>query len=88
MMSRHYAYRQITRTTLRRPFRCLNRTSLRGRRRGPDDLSQALTAFGRALRAYRRLARLAPTSTPKSGLCSKSFLAVVLTAVCVRQGDC
>ena len=61
MMSRHYAYRQITRTTLRRPVRCRNRSSLRGRRRGPDDLSQALTAFGRAIRAQRRLARLAPS---------------------------
>jgi hypothetical protein len=61
MMSRHYAYRQITRTTLRRPVRCPNRSSLRGRRRGPDDLSQALAAFGRALRAHRRLARLAPS---------------------------
>jgi hypothetical protein len=61
MMSRHKAYRQITRTTLRRPFRCLSRTSLRGRRRGPDDLSQALTAFGRAIRAQRQLARLAPS---------------------------
>ena len=61
MMSRHYAYRQITRTTLRRPVRCRNRSLLRGRRRGPDDLSQALTAFGRAIRAHRQLARLAPS---------------------------
>ena len=59
-MSMHHAYRRITRSTLRRPVRCLNRSSFRGRRRGPDDLSQALTAFGRAIRAYRRLARLAP----------------------------
>ncbi len=59
-MSRHRTYRRITRTTLRSPFRCLNRSALRGRRRGPDDLSQALTAFGRAIRAHRRLARLAP----------------------------
>jgi len=61
MMSRHQTYRRITRSTLRRPFRCPNRSSLRGRRRGPDDLSQALTAFGRAIRAHRRLARLAPS---------------------------
>ena len=59
-MTMHHAYRQTTRTTLRSPVRCLNRSSFRGRRRGPDDLSQALTAFGRAIRAYRRLARLAP----------------------------
>ncbi len=59
-MSRHRTYRRITRTTLRSPFRCPNRFALRGRRRGPDDLSQALTAFGRAIRAHRRLARLAP----------------------------
>jgi hypothetical protein len=60
MMSRHHTFRRITRTTLRRPFRCQTRSSLRGRRRGPDDLAQALTAFGRAIRAHRRLARLAP----------------------------
>jgi hypothetical protein len=61
MMSRHHTYRRITRTTLRRPFRCPHRFALRGRRRGPDDLSQALSAFGRAIRAHRRLARLAPS---------------------------
>jgi hypothetical protein len=33
---------------------------LSGFKRGPDDLSQALTAFTRAIRAHRRLARLAP----------------------------
>jgi hypothetical protein len=54
------SHRQTRRTTLRRPFRGLNRSSLRGRRRGPDDLSQAFTAYGKALRAHRRLARLAP----------------------------
>jgi hypothetical protein len=32
---------------------------LPGHRRGPDDLSQALTAFRRAIRCHRRLARLA-----------------------------
>lgn len=31
-----------------------------GFRRGPDDLAQALTAFTRAIRCHRRLARLAP----------------------------
>lgn len=60
-MSRHKAYRRITRITLRSRSRCLNRSSLRGRRRGPDDLAQALTSFSRAIRAYRRLARLAPS---------------------------
>ena len=30
------------------------------RRRGPDELTQALTAFRRALRCHRQLARLAP----------------------------
>jgi hypothetical protein len=60
-MAGHNTNRKITRTTLRRPFRCPNRSSLRGHCRGPDDLSQALTAFGRAIRAHRRLARLAPS---------------------------
>ncbi len=46
---------------MRRRGRCLNRRCLRGRRHGPGDLSQALTALGRALRAHRRLARLAPS---------------------------
>jgi hypothetical protein len=53
-------HRQNRRFTTRRPLRGLNRSSLRGRRRGPDDLSLAFTAYGRALRAHRRLARLAP----------------------------
>ena len=52
----------------RRPFmrgisRRTARSSLRrfaGCRRGPDDLGQALTAFSRAIRAHRRLGRLAP----------------------------
>ena len=60
-MSLHNAYRQITRSTMRRPVRCRNRPGLRGRRHGPDDLSQSLTALGRAVRAHRRLARLAPS---------------------------
>jgi hypothetical protein len=33
-----------------------------GFRRGPDDLTQGLTAFTRAIRCHRRLARLAPRS--------------------------
>ena len=57
----HRGCRRLNRTTLRRPVRCLNRSVLRGRRRGPDDLSQAITALGRGLRAYRRLVRLAPS---------------------------
>jgi len=60
-MSRPNAYRKLTRPVVRRPVRNRNRCCLRGRRRGPDDLSQALTALGRALRAQRRLARLAPS---------------------------
>ena len=60
-MSRTKAYRQITRPAVRRAVHCRNRRCLRGRRRGPDDLSSALTALGRALRAHRRLAKLAPS---------------------------
>jgi hypothetical protein len=45
---------------MRRAFRNCNRRCLRGRRRGPSDFNQALTAYRRALRANRRLARLAP----------------------------
>ena len=52
--------RKTTRSTLRWLNRSLNRRCLRGRRRGPDDWSQALTAFNRAIRCHRRLARLAP----------------------------
>jgi len=59
-MSRHHSHRQTTCTTVRRPFRGLSRRCLRGRRRGPDDFAQMLTALGRAIRAHRRLARLAP----------------------------
>jgi len=54
-------HRKLTRLILRRLVRNRNRRCLRGRRRGPDDLSQALTALGRAVRAHRRLARLAPS---------------------------
>ncbi len=46
------AWRTLTRSTVR---------SLAGRRRIPNDLSQALTAFGRAIRCHRRLAKLAPS---------------------------
>ena len=60
-----------TRTTLRRAcrspttrvWRALTRSTVRslfGRHRRPNDLSQALTAFGRAIRCHRRLAKLAP----------------------------
>lgn len=60
-MRRHKLDRKTIRSAPRKPFRCPNRSALRGRRRGPDDLSQALTAFGRAIRAHRRLARIAPS---------------------------
>jgi hypothetical protein len=54
-------HRKTTRLILRHPIRNRNRRCLRGRRRGPGDLSQALTALGRAVRAHRRLARFAPS---------------------------
>lgn len=60
-MSNHRSYRKLARFTARLLIRCRNRPCLRGRRSGPDDLSQALTALGRALRAHRRLAKLAPS---------------------------
>jgi hypothetical protein len=51
--------RLLIRRCLRRPCRsCLR--PFAGHRRGPDALSQALTAFARAIRAHRRLAKLAP----------------------------
>ncbi len=59
MISRNW-YRNTTRFTARQLVRRLDRNGLRGSRRGPDDFSQALTAFDRAIRAHRRLARLAP----------------------------
>jgi hypothetical protein len=52
--------RKTVRSLSRRTGRNLNRSCLRGRRRGPDDLSQAFTAFRRTIRAHHRLARLAP----------------------------
>ena len=51
--------RPCARPTTRRPFHsCLRYFA--GYRRRPNDLSQALTAFSRAIRAHRRLAKLAP----------------------------
>ncbi len=53
--------RLARRSLIRRLGRRLDRACLRpARRRGADDVSQALTAFTRALRCHRRLARLAP----------------------------
>jgi hypothetical protein len=52
--------RPATRTTLRRPFRHSLRGCLRGRG-GPSDFTQMLTACGKAIRAHRQLARLAPS---------------------------
>ena len=57
----------VSRKTSRRTWRCPQRKrtrasvrSLPGFGRGPDDLSQALAAFTRAIRCQRQLARLAP----------------------------
>ena len=55
--------RKTLRSNIIRTSRSLNRASVRslpGHRRGPSDLSRALTAFTRAIRCQRRLARLAP----------------------------
>lgn len=55
--------RLCRRSLLRHLDRRLDRScwrALPGHRRGPDELSQALTAFTRALRCHRRLAKLAP----------------------------
>ncbi|MDB6058909.1 MAG: hypothetical protein JWO95_2753 [Verrucomicrobiales bacterium] len=60
---RRDASRCIARRHVRTHMRSVNRTCLRnlpGFRRGPNDLSLALTAYNRAIRAHRRLARLAP----------------------------
>ena len=59
-MIRRNSYRKTVRSVLRRTPRRLSRSCLRGRRRGPDDFAQMLTAYARLLRAHRRLARLAP----------------------------
>jgi hypothetical protein len=56
-------FRSTVRRNLRSHVRCLDRLCIRnlfGSRSGPDDFAQALTAFARAIRAHRRLARLAP----------------------------
>jgi hypothetical protein len=45
-------WRTLTHSTVR---------ALPGYHRGPDDLSQALVAFARAIRCHRRLAKLAPS---------------------------
>jgi hypothetical protein len=54
-------YRKHVRRPWRTTTRSLNRSCVRVRWRGPDDLGQALTAFHRALRAHRHMARLAPS---------------------------
>src|SRR3954467_7129029 len=51
--------RPFARGITRRPYHsCLR--GFAGYRRGPDDLAHALTAFNRAIRAHRRMAKLAP----------------------------
>jgi hypothetical protein len=52
--------RNCLRSTVRRPFRKNCRAAVRTRWRSPDDLAAALTAYRQAIRAHRRLARLAP----------------------------
>jgi hypothetical protein len=47
----HPLSRRLSRSCLRRAI---------SRRHGPDELSKALTAFNRAIRCHRRLAKLAP----------------------------
>ena len=60
--------RQTTRHTCRsritRCWRSINRPHVRclgGFERGPDFLTQMLASYRRAIRAYRRLAKLAPS---------------------------
>ena len=53
-------HRKVIRRAWRTRIRGVNRSCIRVRWRAPDDLGSALTAFGRALRAHRRLVRLAP----------------------------
>lgn len=56
--------RRVGRRLIRRSWRTLDRPHVRclgGFERGPDYLTQALAAYRRAIRAYRRLARLAPS---------------------------
>ena len=52
--------RPTCRRSVRSTVRRLARSAVRVRWRAPDDLGAALTAFGRAVRSQRRLARLAP----------------------------
>lgn len=52
--------RKSFRRTWRQPFRRTLRPGFRQRWRAPDDLAAGLTAFRHAIRAHRRLARLAP----------------------------
>jgi len=59
-MTIHHAHRKTARPTVRRSFRLSLRSCLRGRG-GPSDFTQMLTALGRAVRAHRQLARLAPS---------------------------
>ena len=53
-------HRKLIRRTWHTTIRSVNRSCVRVCWRAPDDLGAALTAFGRALRAHRRLAKLAP----------------------------
>jgi hypothetical protein len=53
-------HRHTRRFTVRSTVRRASRAAFRVRWRTPNDLAAALTAFGRALRAHLRLARLAP----------------------------
>ena len=53
-------HRKLIRRAWRTTIRSVNRSCVRVRWRAPDDLGDALTAFDRALRAHRRLAKLAP----------------------------
>ena len=55
-----FRIRHPRRFTVRSTVRRAARAAFRTRWRAPDDLGAALTAFRRALRAHRRLARLAP----------------------------
>ena len=53
-------HRKLIRRTWHTTIRSVNRSCVRVCWRAPDDLGAALTAFDRALRAHRRLAKLAP----------------------------
>src|SRR5262249_9197573 len=60
---RRDASRSLLRQHVRSCARRLNRSCLRnlpGFRRGPDDLSRAIAAYNRAIRAHRRFSRWAP----------------------------